>query len=108
MTLDLFLRVVSAASTLIIGIAASWLALQQFRISRAKLKFELYDKRLVLFRIVRDFASAIALDHKRDSFNTLDEAGKFYRETIEHRFLFDADVSAYFDEIYEKASPRAP
>ncbi len=103
MTLDLFLRIVSAASTLVIGIAASWLAYRQFKISNAKLRFELYEKRLVLFRIVRDFASAISMEHKRDSFQTLDDAGKFYRDTIEHHFLFDADVSAYFDEMYQKA-----
>ena len=107
MTLDVFLRVVSAASTLLIGVAASWLAYQQFKISRVKLKFELYEKRLALFRIVREFASDIAINHTTNASQTLSDTGKFYRDTIEHRFLFNTDVSAYFDDVYQKAKALA-
>jgi len=40
--LDLWLRVISTLSTFAIGVAAVFLAYQQFRLSRSKLKFDLY------------------------------------------------------------------
>jgi hypothetical protein len=40
-TFDLILRVLSTLATLTIGIAASLLAYQQYKISKAKLRFEL-------------------------------------------------------------------
>ncbi|MHB8735135.1 MAG: hypothetical protein ACYC6M_07525 [Terriglobales bacterium] len=87
LTLDQWLRIVSAISTLAIGVAASFLAYQQFRISRSKLKFDLYDRRLRLLRSVRDFASVVALGGEADS-------GALYRSTIERHFLFEEDVCA--------------
>lgn len=101
-TFDSILRVVSTLATVTIGIAASMLAYQQFQISKAKLRFELYDKRYSLFLTLRIFVSDLAIGN-----NTPEEiqskAGAFTRDTIECRFLFDADVAAYFDTVYEKA-----
>ncbi len=48
-TFDLILRSISTISTFVIGIAASVLAYQQFKISKSKLHLELYDKRYTLF-----------------------------------------------------------
>ena len=42
----------------------------------------------------------LALQGKADS-------GQLYRETIERYFLFDEDVCAYIDEMYEKAKQVA-
>lgn len=106
-TLDFWLRVIAALSTFIIGVAASVLAYQQFRLSRAKLKFDLYERRLALFNRVRDFASAVALFDISSDLEKVDPAadpGKFYRETIEHRFLFPSDVWPYFAECYDRAN----
>jgi hypothetical protein len=109
MTLDLWLKLISTFFTAVLGVAASILAYQQFkfnrtlaseqlRLSDSKLKFDLYEKRLALFMIVRDFASQIAITSEEI------DAGKFYRDTIERYFLFDAGEYAYFDEVYEKAN----
>lgn len=96
LTFDDWLRIVSTVSTFAIGVAASFLAYQQFRISKSKLRFDLYERRLRLFNVVRDFASTVALTGELDS-------GKLYRDTIERYFLFDKDVCDYIDEMYEKA-----
>lgn len=100
MTLELWLKLISTLSTLAIGVAAWFLAYQQLKLSKSKLKFDLYEKRLALFKVVRDFASVLALQGKADS-------GQLYRETIERYFLFDEDVCAYIDEMYEKAKQVA-
>jgi hypothetical protein len=96
LTFDDWLRIVSTLSTLAIGIAAWFLSCQQFRISKSKLKFDLYEKRLSLFHVVRDFASTVALGGEWES-------GQLYRNTIERYFLFEKDVCDYIDEMYEKA-----
>src|SRR5262249_54063487 len=95
-TLDLVLKIIQAASTLAIGIAASFLAYKQFSLSRSKLRFDLYEKRLAVFKTVRDFASAIALKGEADP-------GAFYRDTIERRFLFEEDVYLYIEEMFKRA-----
>jgi hypothetical protein len=98
--IDLILRIISTAATVTIGVAASFLAYQQFKISKSKLKFDLYEKRLELFNRLRDYASEVAMTNP-DWNETLDNAGKFYRDTIQCRFFFDKDVSDYFNVIYE-------
>jgi hypothetical protein len=103
LTYDLFLRSLTAFSTLIIGLAASVLAYQQFRISKAKLRFDLYQKRYDLFLKLRMFVSDLATGPGNDHDVILTKAGVFKRDTIDCRFLFDADVVAYFDEVYSKA-----
>lgn len=95
-TLELLLKVISTLSTLAIGLAAWLLAYQQLKLSKSKLKFDLYEKRLALFKIVRDFASTLVLRGDADS-------GQLYRETIERYFLFDEDVCTYIGEMYERA-----
>ncbi|HYR76309.1 MAG TPA: hypothetical protein VEM96_10750 [Pyrinomonadaceae bacterium] len=86
--MDLALKIITALATVTIGIAASILAYQQYKISKAKLRFDLYDKRLTLFNRLRDYASEVAMTSK-DGLEILDDAGKFYRDTIECQFLFD-------------------
>lgn len=111
MTLDLWLKLISTFFTAVLGVAASILAYYQYNLNKtlaseqlrlgdAKLKFDLYQKRLALFIILRDFASQIALETKFD-------AGKFYRDTIERYFLFDESEYAYFNEVYQRANKLA-
>src|SRR4051794_532478 len=116
MTLDQWLHLISIIITAALGVVAGIIAYQQFklnknlsseqsrlateqlRLNEAKLKFDLYQKRLALFMILRDFASQIAITNEEI------DAGKFYRDTIECYFLFDANEYAYFDEVYQKAN----
>ena len=96
MTFDLLLKIISTVSTFAIGVAAFVLAYQQFRISRSKLKFDLYERRLALFNVVREFCGRVAMSKEVDS-------GTFYHESIERYFLFDEDVCAYIGEVYQRA-----
>jgi hypothetical protein len=102
MTFDLILRILATMSTLIIGVAASILAFQQFRISKAKLKFDLYDKRLALFRRVREYVHEMAVTTDSDPAFRMNSLASFRRDTLECRFLFDAKVVNYIDEINKR------
>jgi len=99
--------VISTLITVAIGIAAWIIAFQQLRLNRtlsseqlrlseAKLKFDLYERRLTLFRTVKEFAGKFAITGEADT-------GAFYHDTIERHFLFEKDVSDYIGEMYDRA-----
>ncbi|MFN2531117.1 MAG: hypothetical protein ABR555_07455 [Pyrinomonadaceae bacterium] len=90
-----------------IGFAASWLAYQQHKLGKSKLRFELYDKRYALFLTLRLFVSDLAIGDANEPLESLGNAGTFKRDTIESRFLFDDRVVRYFDEVYKKATKLA-
>ena len=91
-----WLKVTTTIFTIVIGFAASAIAYQQYTISKSKLRFDLYEKRLRIFATVREFASTVALRQEFD-------VGQFYRDTLERYFIFDKDVCDYIDEMFEKA-----
>ena len=94
-----FLTVVQGLLTLVIGGIAIWIAYQQHKTARDKLKLDLFDRRYKVYRGLMDFLGAVNADGKpsRDAF------GQFYRETDPKRFLFGDDVCDYLEEIREKA-----
>jgi hypothetical protein len=91
-----WLKVITTIFTIVIGFAASAIAYQQYRISKSKLRFDLYEKRLRIFTTVREFASTVAMRREFD-------VGQFYRDTLERYFFFDEDVCDYIEEMFEKA-----
>lgn len=102
--------IISTLITAAIGVAAWIIAFQQLRLNRtlsaeqlrlteAKLKFDLYERRLVLFRTVKEFAGKLTMTGNAGH----DVTGPFYHDTIERHFLFDKDVADYIGEMYEKA-----
>jgi hypothetical protein len=99
---------VSTLITAAIGAAAWVLALQQLRInknlssrqiklSHAKLQFDLYERRLALFFLVKKFLVRVL--ETSGEVNTLN----FYRETIEAEFLFDKEIVDYIREVHNRA-----
>jgi|SRR6185369_3730940 len=99
MSLDLILRIVSTLSTLGIGVAASLLAYQQFKISRSKLKFDLYERRLKLFTVVKEFCGRTAVEGEIST----QQSSALYHDTIERHFLFDKEISDYIGDVYVRA-----
>jgi len=69
-------------STVVIGLAASFLAFQQFRISGSKLKFDLYERRLKVFNIVREFCGKVAIEGRIEA----KDSSCLYHDTIERHF----------------------
>ncbi len=100
--------VISSFITGAIGVAAWFIAFQQLRINKtlsaeqirlteAKLRFDLYERRLALFRTVKGFAGRITMAGEAD------DTGAFYHDTIERHFLFDKDVADYIGKVYDEA-----
>src|SRR5258705_9530398 len=87
--LDLILKIVQTMATLAISVAASFLAYRQYKISQTKLKLDLYEKRLALFRLAIEFVEDFAKGHYNESVKIFERLSKFRSDTMEHRFLFD-------------------
>jgi hypothetical protein len=73
------------------------LSSQQLRLSHAKLKFDLYERRLALFSAVKKFA--LRVSQTSGEVDTL----AFYRETLESNFLFDKEIVDYINDMHKRA-----
>jgi len=78
---------------------ALWIAYQQVQTARAKLRFDLYERRFRVFDGVTALLAAFDLD--ADIKNQ--DLQKFWTTTNEATFLFGEDVMAYLKELRTKA-----
>lgn len=88
----------SALLTPTIAILGSFIAFQQWRINRARLKHELFDRRYEQFSVVNDFLGSIKKYGKCKS----EEQQKFVAGTRGMRFIFNEELSIYIDDIIWK------
>lgn len=87
-----------ALLTPVIAIVATYIAWQQWKTNRLKFHLDLYDRRLKVYEEVRQILSIIA----RDAVASYDDLLKFKRAVSEADFLFDPDIPAYIEEIYQR------
>jgi len=81
----------------IAGVVA-YIAYQQHKTNRDKLRFDLYDRRLKVFEGLMDLLSVIFRKGKCND----QERDQFQRATVEGSFLFNKDIANYLDTIHEK------
>ncbi len=84
----------SALLTPTIAILGSFIAFQQWRTNRARLKNELFDRRYEQFSAVMNFLGSIITFGKCK----IEEQQKFLAGTRGMRFIFDEEISTYIDE----------
>jgi len=82
--------------TAIIAIFAALITYQQYYINKTKFKFELFDKRFLVFSKLKEF---IILVNKEGGKISIDEINQFNIQTIEHKFLFDKKINDYFKNL---------
>jgi len=84
-----------------IAVLGLYIAYQQYRLNKQRLRHETYERRLTVYRSVQRYLSEILADGK----TTNERALKFYSETSEAAFLFDDSVQNKIDRIYTKSQP---
>ncbi|WP_175022574.1 MULTISPECIES: hypothetical protein [Burkholderia] len=89
----------AAALSPIIAIAAGWIAWQQVRINRNKLKLDRFDKRFTVHEAAMTFVAKVAT---RGNVDTA-EMNEFIAKTRGTRFLLSKEIADYLDEIYRNA-----
>jgi len=96
--LEGILNVFRALLAPVIAGVVAYIAYQQHKTNRDKLRFDLYDRRLKVFEGLMVllwviFRKGTCNDQERD---------QFQRATVEGSFLFEKDIANYLDMIYEK------
>lgn len=89
----------SALLVPLIAIIGIYIAYQQYRINRQRLRHETYERRLAVYKAVQRYLSEILRDCK----TSYDRALQFNSEASEATFLFDQSVQQKIDEIYLKS-----
>ncbi len=83
--------------TPVIAIIAVYIAWQQSKTNKLKLRLDKYDRRL---RVYQEIIKVLSVE-VRDADVKLDDLVKFRAETAEADFLFDPDIPTYVDQIYQ-------
>lgn len=90
-----FADVFSAFGTFIIGLIVAYIAYQQHKTNKDKLRLELYNKRFEIYTNLREllkkYLSRKLVDNDLIEFNS---------KIVEADFLFDGDIVNYLNEIF--------
>jgi len=98
MCLSQITDVIKAFLTPMIAILAVWIAYQQHKTSRYKLRLDLYDKRFEVFhRLISLVSSVVQQGNVTD-----EQLFEFLRSTAYANFLFDKDIEIYLEQVYRK------
>src|SRR5690606_3984826 len=85
--------------TLLIALIATYVALQQYHISRQKVKLDLYEKRFRIFCSIKNTLFEITKNADID----ISELQSFKQETNESIFLFSSDINNFVKDILKKS-----
>lgn len=97
--LDVAFRILQGLLTPVIACIAVYIAYQQHKINRDKLRFNLYGKRLKVFHSLMNLLGDIS----RDGDCSHGRLGKYGAEISESVFLFGKDIRDYLEKIYTEA-----
>ena len=93
------IEVLSGLLTPLIAVLAAYIAWQQWRTNRLRLKHELFDRRYALYEKIAGFIAEILVKGKV----TANAETRFLQETKSVIFLFDKEIQEFTEEIYRKA-----
>ncbi|WP_333988734.1 hypothetical protein [Burkholderia cepacia] len=89
----------AAALTPVIAIFGGWIAWQQVRINRNKLKLDRFDKRFAVHEAAMTFVARVATKGNADT----EGMNEFLAKTRGTRFLLSKEIADYLNEIYQNA-----
>lgn len=98
-----WMDVSSALLTPTIALFGLYIAYRQHKNDSQRLKHELYDRRVIIFKHIKTYLSEIFRSGKV----TYDTALKFNYDVAEATFLVDENINSRIKEIYEKSIEMA-
>lgn len=98
MTFLEILEIAKALGTFLMALIAAWIAYKQFVVNRQKVAMDLYERRLKIYKEIRNILSIIV----RKTNVELKDSTQFYWECMEADFLFANDITNYIDLVYKK------
>lgn len=91
-------QVLTALLTPVLAVLGLLIAYWQWRISRNKLKLDLFEKRFAVYNAARNLISSILTRGKVED----EELYKFLSGTLESKWLLNDDIATYFDKFILK------
>lgn len=88
----------SAILTPLVAVFLAYIALQQLRTNKEKLKLDKFDKRFEIYEATKKYLSKISADGDVKS----DDLADFGIETSKSYFLFGNDIEEYLRELYSR------
>ena len=90
---------ISTILTIIIALFVAWVGFQQYLLSKARFKLDLFEKRYSVYKATQRFLTLIFTNARIDTA----ELFEFRGDTQDAVFLFGEDVSDYLEKIGDKA-----
>ncbi len=91
--------ILSGLLTPLIALVAIYIAYQQYRINSLRLRHDVYERRLRVYKAVQAFLSEIMRQGDIDFLRT----SQFYAEASEAAFLFEEEIQTFIDDLHAKA-----
>src|ERR1051326_5160570 len=88
----------SALLTPVIGITTAYVAYQQFRVNKTRLKLEQYERRLAVYKAIDAFYADVAIAGTAK----YSDVAKLRTGTAEAEFLFPRAVTKHLSDLYAK------
>jgi len=82
-----------------IALVTSYIAVQQYRLNKLKVRHDLYEPRMRIYRTIMEFLSYIM----QNGSTTDEELTRLLRDTSEARFLFRGKVKKHIEFLYQRA-----
>ncbi len=93
------LEIIRVLLTAVIAIAGIFIAYQQYKLHRQKVRSELYERRASVYRTVILTLQRVVTGIPKDDRDLFSD---FFSGTAEAHFLFDSDVNEYLEEIKKR------
>ena len=90
------INLMRALLPVILTVFAIYIAFQQYKTNRRKLKFDLFDKRFTIFDATKKFMQGVI---NRSSFDKENQA-EFHRQIKGAQFVFGNDIKEYLDIVW--------
>jgi hypothetical protein len=94
-----FLKILSGFLTPLIAIIVTYIAYQQYKINKNRLRLYLFEKRFKVYDGLMIFLASVI--RKADTSN--EDLFKFRKHINDAFFLFDDEILSFLEEVYKKA-----
>lgn len=92
-----FLTIINAFFAIIIGVIVAIVAVQQWRLSRAKFRLDLFDRRYEIYIKVKTFIANFI----KKGFCSEDDETQFHRDTRDVKFFYGKEIANLKNKLYD-------